>query len=561
MTRVFKHTMYETEKIARREWATAVLTTLLLILLLAIPYWLAYTRTPFGQTFTGTLMNPEDSQTYLAKIWQGYNGRFLYTIPFTPEPHQPAFVGVFYVWLGQAARVAGMSVTAVWHTSRIIAQAILSLTTFWFVAQFTSGRIQRWTACLLALFGSGLGWMLFLFGQTYWLEAFPVDFKQPGAHLFFTALTFPHIALGTALIMISVWALWRMGERPSIPLAIFTGFIHVALGIAYPFLLYLVALVALLLFLSRWNAEWHEDNKVVFPFPLFWQYAIAFLVPLPLYLYYAYTLHVNDVFRAWDVQAATPSAPWPHYLLAYGLMLLLGGLYGWRRPAARSATAVLWIWVLAAAMLLYAPLNPQRRFVQGVQVPLAILASAGFVDVLLLRLSRSQPWQKLTSNPRYSTEGMYRLLIAGFLLFMSLSNVYVLTSVSVSAVVQQPDPLFRPIDELEAVAWLRENVSETAVVLAAYESGNYIAGQGGPHVVLGHWAETVDYDTKTAAIADFFSGTTSDTCRQTTLQTYHVDYLWYGPRERALGSFLPERASYLRPIYQNDTITVYAMNN
>ena len=48
-----------------------------------------------GLSFTGILMNPEDSQTYFAKMLQGYNGRFLYTIPFTPEPHDPAFVGVF----------------------------------------------------------------------------------------------------------------------------------------------------------------------------------------------------------------------------------------------------------------------------------------------------------------------------------------------------------------------------------------------------------------------------------------------------------------------------------
>ena len=41
------------------------------------------------------------------------------------------------------------------------------------------------------ILGSGLGWVLFLFGQTYWLGAFPVDFKMPEAHLFFSAMTLP----------------------------------------------------------------------------------------------------------------------------------------------------------------------------------------------------------------------------------------------------------------------------------------------------------------------------------------------------------------------------------
>ncbi len=532
-----------------------IFTIILLTAILHLPYFLAYTYTSPGQIFTGILMNPEDSQTYFAKMLQGYNGRFLYTIPFTPEPHDPAFVGVFYVWLGQAARLSVLSLTAVWHISRVISQLILFLTTYWFVGQFTSRKTQRWTAYLLALTGSGLGWMLFLIGQPYWLDAFPVDFKQPGAHLFFTALTFPHITLGTALILVSVWALWRMGKRPSWPLALSTGGIHVLLGIAYPFLIYLVALIAVLLYvrllLCQRRILWLTG----------WQYAVAFLIPLPMYLYFAYTLQVNPVFRAWDEQAATPSAPWPHYLLAYGLMLLLGGLYWWRRPAGRSTTAVLWLWVIAAAILLYAPLNPQRRFVQGVQVPLAILAAAGFVEVLLPRLARSRPWQKLVTNPRYSTEGLARLLIAGFLLFMSLSNLYVLASVSVSAMVQQPDPLFRPVDELEAVTWLRENVPDTAVILGAYQSGNYIAGQGGQRVVLGHWAETVNFDSKTAAAEQFFSARTSDEWRQTILHEYNVSYVWHGPREQKLGSFNPKQAAFLYPVYQNDTISIYAVDN
>ncbi len=544
----------EIAHLTRKEWATAVSISLLLILLLALPYYLAYATTPPGQTFTATLMNPEDSQTYFAKMWQGYNGRFLYTIPFTPEPHQPALVGVFYVWLGQAARISGLSVTAVWHIARVIAQLILFLTTFWFVSQFTTGKMQRWTTYLLALTGSGLGWVLFLVGQPYWLGAFPVDFKQPGAHLFFTALTFPHITLGTALILISVWALWRMAQRPSWSLALFTGIIHLLLGIAYPFLIYLVALIAglfyLLLLLRQRRVLWRTG----------WQYAIAFLIPLPMYLYFAYTLQTNAVFRAWDVQAATPSAPWPHYLLAYGPMLLLGGLYWWRRPAKRPETAVLWIWVVAAALLLYAPLNPQRRFVQGVQAPLAILSALGFVDVLLPHLARSRPWQKLVANPRYSTEGMFRLLIAGFLLFMSLSNLYVLASVSTSAVVQQPDPLFRSADELDAVQWVRANLPETAVILTAYQSGNYIAGQGAARVVLGHWAETVDYEGKTAVVNEFFNAETDNTRRQAILQTYNVSFLWHGPREQELGSFNPQLASYLHSVYHNDTITLYAVS-
>lgn len=535
----------------RSQWLLIILLAVGLVALMSLPYWLATTTARPGTFFTGIIMNPEDSQTYFAKMRQGYDGQWLYTIPFTTEAHEPAWVGVFYVWLGQAARALGVSLTAVWHGARSIAQFILFLTTYWFVGAFTENGRERWTAYLLALFGSGLGWALFLFGQTYWLDAFPVDFKQPGAHLFFTALTFPHITLGTALILCSVWGVWQLGQRPSWRLAVALGGAHLLLGIAYPFLIYLVAGVAALLYLT-----WVWQRRRIL-WQTGWQIATAFLIPLPMYAYFAYVLVSNDVFAAWDAQAATPAAPWPHYLVAYGPLLLLGAWHWWRRPLQRAAVTPLWVWALVVALLLYAPLPPQRRFVQGVHVPLSILAALGFCRLLLPWLARQRPWQKLVQHPRYSTTGLFTLLTAVFLFVMSLSNLYLLASVSVSAVIQQPDLLFRPDTEAEAAAWLRENGTETAVLLGDYQTGNYVAAQTGRRVVLGHWAETVAYEQKVADVAQFFAAATSDAWRQQYLAAQRITYVWHGPRERELGGFDPQTAVYLRPIYSNAAITIY----
>jgi hypothetical protein len=156
-------------------------------------------------------MNPEDTQTYFAKMRQGFDGAWRYTIPFTPEPHQAELVGVFYVWLGQAARALGLTLIQTWHLVRVLAGLALCVVVYWFIGLFVTAAsgysVQRFCprlSYLLALFGSGLGWLLFLLGQPYWLDHFPVDFKQPGAHLFFTALTYPHIILGT-LLFCSAW--------------------------------------------------------------------------------------------------------------------------------------------------------------------------------------------------------------------------------------------------------------------------------------------------------------------------------------------------------------------
>jgi hypothetical protein len=323
--------------------------------------------------------------------------------------------------------------------------------------------------------------------------------------------------------------------------------------VAYPFLIYIVAGTAVLYYAIL---VWQQRQIL---WQTGWQIATMFLIPAPLYLYYLAVWRSNEVFRLWDAQAGTPAAPWPHYLVAFGPMLLLAGLFWWLRPEKRSEFTILWVWIFTAALLLYSPLSPQRRFTQGVHVPLALLAAAGFVQMVLPRWQNGRFWQSLITHPRYTTPKLRRFVTTLFLLFMSLSNLYLWLDVTRTAVLEQPDLFFRPAAEAEAATWLRENVTDTAVILASYQTGNFVAAQAGQRVVLGHWAETVDFAGKETAVAQFFSSSTSDAWRQDLLDQFNISHIWYGPREHALGAFDPAAAPYLTPIYQNQSITLYAV--
>src|SRR3990172_2572580 len=95
--------------VTRREWWIALLIALAAVALTWVPYGLGYQLARPDTEFTGVLMNPEDSQSYFAKMLQGYDGNWLYTIPFTTEDHAPAFVGGFYLALGHLARTMSLS--------------------------------------------------------------------------------------------------------------------------------------------------------------------------------------------------------------------------------------------------------------------------------------------------------------------------------------------------------------------------------------------------------------------------------------------------------------------
>lgn len=534
-----------------REWIIAGAVALVVVALANLPYLLAYYFARAGTAFTGVLMNPEDSNSYLAKMQEGFAGAWLYEIPFTSEPHAPAFLGGFYLLLGQLARVLNFSVIQMWHLARMFFGWTMFMTVFGFIKSLVADARTRWLAYAFAGIGSGLGWVLFLFGQTFWLGAFPVDFKMPEAHLFFTALTFPHFAAGTLLIVASVWLWLKASATGQLRFAISAGVTNLALGIVYPFLIYLIATVLLLNVLAqRFESRRDSSRRSGWREGIF--SALALAIPAPLFLYYVMVLRINPVFRAWDAQSITPSPHPLHYVLAYGAMLVLAA------PTVRSREfRPLWIWVLAVALLVYAPLNPQRRFVEGVQVPLCLLAAVGLVSYYLPRLRANALFQKLAARPRYSVAGLERLALVLLISFFSISNLYVLARTSVTAAWEQPQPLFLPQSQVRAVEWAGAHLPAGARVLSAYVLGSFIPTRTNLRTVVGHWAETVDFENKYEQVAAFYDRAASDEWRKKVIEQQRVDYIFYGQFERALGEYDPASAANTTRVFDNAEVAIY----
>lgn len=75
-----------------------------------------------------------------------------------------------------------------------------------------------------------------------------------------------------------------------------------------------------------------------------------------------------------------------------------------------------------------------------------------------------------------------------------------------------------------------------------------------------HRAETVDVATKQAVISRFLDAQIGSGWRQRLLADYAVGYIWFGPREKALGTFDPGSVRYLVPIYDGNGITLFAVS-
>jgi uncharacterized membrane protein len=365
-------------------------------------------------------------------------------------------------------------------------------------------------------------------------------------------LGLPHLALAQALLLWAMLLLLWAWERQQWRYTLLAGFSLLAMATIAAFYVVIVAVVmgggALLRLWRRpqgataQRSSWRLELGMV---------GVVLLMAMPMVLYNAYVFTTNPIFRLWAVQNRILSPPPLHYLLAFAPLIALavvGGRQEWRQDASRSL--VLIGWCLAIPLLVYLPFNLQRRLVLGAQLPLSILAASGWWRLYLRRYRGAAP-DTVRVSPAW------RMGSIGLVLLFSLSNLMILGGAFLTLSRPAP-PLFHPGKMIEAADWLGQHVAEDEVVLAAYETGNYLPTRMGGRVFVGHGPETVNADQKRALVEQFFS-TGSDDFRRRLWRDYGITYLFYGPAEQALGNFSPAGAPYLAEVYNNGSVSIYRL--
>jgi hypothetical protein len=109
--------------------------------------------------------------------------------------------------------------------------------------------------------------------------------------------------------------------------------------------------------------------------------------------------------------------------------------------------------------------------------------------------------------------------------------------------------------EHQALNWIDDNTHPDALILASPEMGLFIPAYAGRRVIYGHPFETVDAESQEAAVTQFYSGDLSETQMRDFLADRQVDYVFYGPREVALGRiFLPQT---WEAAFQQGDVTIF----
>jgi hypothetical protein len=551
-----------------KEIRWVLLWSILIVGLACLPYLYACLVTPDDMQFTGLLSNPIDGNSYLAKMRQGAQGKWLFRLPYTSEDHDGAFIFTYYLFLGRLSALLGWPLILTYHLARVINSFILLFVAYCFLSLFNLDRGSRRVAFLLIGFSSGLGWLAVLF------DVVAPDLWVPEAVTFYSIFANPHFPLAVALMLLTfafvlvplkftapagpesggfwrgLWStpskrkfLWvQVGNecgQPSVGKeAILAAFSSLLLGMVQPFCVVIVYSVLGGYFILRL----FKEKRLPWPEILRALVAGAATAPIIAYDYSVYTF--NPVLRAWSEQNITPSPPLWAYAIAYGFVLVLavgGAVLAIRRRS--KADLFLLAWVIVNGLLLYAPFSLQRRLVTGLHVPLCILAAMALSRYVLPRFL-----------PAKKT-----LILGAFIVLTMPSNLFVLMA-SMAGAAQQDSRLYLYRDEAEAMTWLQENTQPTDIVLASPEMGLFIPAWAGNRVLYGHPFETIEAEKKRALAEMFYQAQTEESIRREIIESHHIAYVFYGPRERALSGGQLETVPMLSGAYTSPGVTIYQVS-
>jgi hypothetical protein len=525
----------------RKERCFFIILGVVFIGIVSLPYLWAYNTAGSDYQFGGFLLNPIDGNSYLAKMYQGWLGSWKFSLPYTSQPGSGGYLFLFYLALGQIARLVNGELLSVYHAARIIGSVILAFSLLNFYRQTLSNRRSLWLAFGLALFGSGLGWLAASFGL------FTADFWVAEGYPFLSSYANPHFPLGIAIL---VWLL-----SPNL------GFIRKCRAVYHYLPELLWVLLAFILaqilpfgvvisgvvlggfglweFLSKSRSKGGKLRTklsiggVIRGSDTWWKLIFVLFGGLPMMIYQFWITQSDPQLAVWNAQNITASPGFWDLILSYSPILFLaipGGYLAWKSKDGNLI--ILLLWAILGLLLLYIPWGLQRRFILGYMIPLAGLAAIAL--------------DRLFSKNRMTAFGALVLVI----LLIIPTNLMIIMG-GIQAVNTKEPKVLLSQEEIAAMDWIASNTSQDALFLASPQMGLYIPAYTGRRVLYGHPFETVNAADMESAVIDFLNG-------RITLEDLSVfrdvDFIFYGHREHEVGRFGLE--SEYETVYSSSAIQI-----
>ncbi|RJQ34454.1 hypothetical protein C4566_02135 [Candidatus Parcubacteria bacterium] len=311
------------------------------------------------------LVNEGDYFVYLSYIEQGKENIFTRNLYDYQAGKAVLFSPLWFV-VGQVARLNNNIIS--YHIFRLIFTLGFITVLWWWLKKIFATYKKQLLALTTVLFGNGLG----VFFLSFWPNRgiSPVNLWVSEANTFLNLYQGPLFSLSQTLIIL-IFALFiksvRDNTKKLIPLYFFLSLL---LFILHPYELVIINLV-----LSSWAISEYQQNKNK---KIVLYLAYLYLASVLAALYYL-KLFQDPSMGQYREQNIVASGNILEYLFGFGGLFILSfwGIYyaGKNKLLKNPYLRLILIWVILGWIMVYLPLNFNRRLANGWHIPLAIMSA------------------------------------------------------------------------------------------------------------------------------------------------------------------------------------------
>ncbi len=515
-----------------RENKFLIIFSMFVIIVTSIPYWLGFYLQNDLYEFSGFIIGVEDGNSYLAKMMMGASGKWLFTTPYTAYPQMEFFAFFPYLLLGKLASQPEQTLQLIllFHLFRWSGIVFLIFETFRFSSIFVKDKNTSLLITVLLIFGGGLGWLAIIFPGLV-QNRLPLEFYSPETFGYLSVFSLPHLLFGRAFLFKAFRTMLVVEETNfSIKTILLSGIWLLLSGIFQPINLFIGWFVMGVFLLVKSIRKKSSANHIK-------KYIIWMIPSAPLFLYNFFSFLFDPYLSTWQDQNRIISPPLIDYLLAYGLGgLILALVYKKGFSQKINHRLFINIWIFLIPVLIYFPINIQRRLTEGVWLCFSI-----YIGMYIMAN------RKLTNK------------ILLFTVFV-LSN-FLFTIGSVQTVQHIAAPIYSPQSIVEVGNYLQNKVVLGDVIIAPFDESNLLPTFVPVKVITGHGPESKNLSEITEKLDQFYKGELTQMQTQGFFEPFNIRFIIV-PKDRESAKIMMQfPVGRITQTYENSHYTVLKVND
>lgn len=332
---------------------------------------------------------------------------------------------------------------------------------------------------------------------------YPLDLWAPEFSPWLSMLNFsPHILISTSFLLLIFLLLLKDSKRDDYKLTWFISLLALIYWQFHPYYYILVFFIwgcyLLALFVKNKKINFLLLKKII----------IVWLISSISFLYHLYLVFIDQFYSLKRITNITKTPRIDVLLISYGFILLFA-LFGfyilfkeiYKKKSNDSLSEsvnypiFLLTYFCTNFVLLYFPLNIQRRFIQGYYIILVILSLIVF-DKIIKKI------KTLKLNLSIFSFGVFVFYVLFFLPSIIFTIDYQVRDYKIS-----PELYYISSQTKELLSWIKVNVEDEDIIFTDFFTSRLIPGFSGKRVYWGHWSETLYVKSKKKFWDEFSDGT------------------------------------------------------